>query len=76
MEEDLMTVVALRDRAEVEPAALFEFFRTQLPSYMVPEYLRIHDGPLPRSGSNKIEKFRLSETGVTADTYRRPRPVA
>jgi crotonobetaine/carnitine-CoA ligase len=76
LDEDLLAVIVLRPQAVVSAADLFAFAAEQLPGYMVPDFLRIIDTPLPRSASSKIEKYRLVEQGVTPDTFPRPRRSA
>jgi crotonobetaine/carnitine-CoA ligase len=36
--------------------------------FMVPRYLRFA-ASLPKTPTDKVEKFRLQQMGVTADTY-------
>jgi crotonobetaine/carnitine-CoA ligase len=36
--------------------------------FMVPRYLRFATS-LPKTPTDKVEKFRLQQIGITADTY-------
>jgi crotonobetaine/carnitine-CoA ligase len=36
--------------------------------FMVPRYLRFAES-LPKTPTDKVEKFRLQQDGITADTY-------
>jgi crotonobetaine/carnitine-CoA ligase len=37
---------------------------TKLPRYMVPRYIEVHAGELPKTPSQKVQKFKLAEAGV------------
>ncbi|WP_181778770.1 AMP-binding protein [Pseudonocardia pini] len=69
-EDEVLAVVVPKPGAELAPEALVEFLRPRVPYYMVPRYVRIVDD-LPRTPSNKVEKFRLREAGLTPDTWDR-----
>lgn len=69
-EDDVLAVLVPRSGATVDPVELIEFLRTRVPHYMVPRYIRFVDD-LPRTPSNKIEKFKLRAEGVTPDTWDR-----
>jgi carnitine-CoA ligase len=71
-EDDVLAVLVARPGETVDPVDLIEFLRTRLPHYMVPRYIRVVDD-LPRTPSNKIEKFKLRAEGITPDTWDRER---
>jgi fatty-acyl-CoA synthase len=52
-------MVTLRPGAEVSVDELRAHVRTQLAGFKVPD--RIHFGPLPKTATGKIQKFRLRE---------------
>jgi crotonobetaine/carnitine-CoA ligase len=70
-EEDIMLVAMRRPGSALTPAELVEHFRAQAPRHMIPRYIDLIDGPLPRTPTEKIARSELKKTGVTAETYDR-----
>jgi len=68
-EEVMVVVVAERDGA-VTPEELLDLCQERLPHFAVPRFVRFVE-ELPRTPSQRIEKFRLREIGVTPDTWDR-----
>lgn len=69
-EDEVMVVVALKADAHFDPVELIEFLRPRMAHFMIPRYVRVVDG-LPRTPTAKIQKIRLREDGITADTWDR-----
>lgn len=69
-EDEVLAAIALKPGGQLEPAELIEFLRDKLAYFMIPRYLRILD-ELPRTPTQKVEKHRLREAGLTADTWDR-----
>jgi crotonobetaine/carnitine-CoA ligase len=69
-EEDIMACVVLRPGAALAPAELAEHCAGQMARFMVPRYLRFA-AELPRTPTDKVEKFRLQAEGITPDTWDR-----
>lgn len=69
-EDEVLVVAALKDGASLDPAELIEFLRPRMAHFMIPRYVRVVDA-LPRTPTSKIEKIKLRELGVTADTWDR-----
>ena len=67
-EEDVMAVVVLRDDARLHPEELRRHCLEQGPASMAPRYVRFVRS-LPRTPTEKVEKHRLREEGVTFDTW-------
>jgi len=67
-EEDVMACVVLRPGASLQPPELIEFCRSRMARFMLPRYLRWMDA-MPRTPTDKVEKFRLQQSGLTADTW-------
>lgn len=65
-EHDVMLVATTSEK--VAPRALFDFCMERLPYYMVPRYIRFV-AELPKTPSLRVQKYRLREDGVTADTW-------
>jgi crotonobetaine/carnitine-CoA ligase len=77
-EDDIKVDLVLADGATLAPAALIEWIEQRLPAFMIPRYLQYRD-ELPLTPSQRIEKYRLQQEGVTAADYdggaRRPKKV-
>ena len=69
-EDEVMAVVALKEGVHFDPAELIEFLRPRMAHFMIPRYVRVVDG-LPRTPTAKIQKIKLREAGITADTWDR-----
>jgi crotonobetaine/carnitine-CoA ligase len=69
-ESDVMVAVVLRPNASLRPDELLDFCQGRMAHFAVPRYVRFVDA-LPKNASERIEKFRLREAGVTADTWDR-----
>ncbi|MBE0590915.1 MAG: AMP-binding protein [Gemmatimonadales bacterium] len=69
-EDEVMAVVSPVPGASIDPAELLEFLRPRLAHFMLPRYVRILD-ELPHTPTQKIEKYRLRQEGVTADAWDR-----
>jgi crotonobetaine/carnitine-CoA ligase len=67
-EEDVMVAVVLRDGAEVAAAELRAFCAERMARHMLPRYVDFV-ASLPRTPTEKVEKFKLVERGVTATTH-------
>ena len=52
------------------PRELIEHLIPRMPHYMVPRYVRVMD-QLPKTPTNKIQKFTIRDEGVTTDTWDR-----
>ncbi len=69
-EEDVMAAVVPRANAQFTAAQLIEFCASRLAGFMLPRYVRFVRA-LPKTPTDKVEKFRLREQGITADTWDR-----
>lgn len=67
-EEDVMACVVLRPGERPDAPALAAWCATRMARFMVPRYLRFA-ASLPKTPTDKVEKFRLQQMGITADTY-------
>jgi crotonobetaine/carnitine-CoA ligase len=66
-EEEVMACVVRQPGATLDAAALAAHARGTMARFMVPRYIRFMD-ELPRTPTDKVEKFRLAAQGITADT--------
>lgn len=71
-EEEVMACVVPRPGSGLTPRVLADHAAGCMARFMVPRYLRLMDA-LPKTPTDKVEKFRLQAEGVTADTWDRER---
>ena len=71
-EEDVMVAVVPRPGVRIEPAELADYCVARMARHMVPRYVDVVDA-LPKTPTEKVEKYRLVERGVTATTWDRDR---
>jgi carnitine-CoA ligase len=68
-EDEVMVCVVSRGDPGAFPFAEFvAYCRDQMPRFMVPRYVRAVER-LPKTPTERVEKYRLREEGVTADTW-------
>ena len=69
-EEDVMVAVVPRPGQTVDAAELIEHCAAGMAAHMVPRYVDVVDA-LPMTPTEKVEKYRLAERGVTPTTFDR-----
>ena len=69
-EDEVMAIVTLVDGASFDFAELIEFLRDRMAHFMIPRFVRIVDA-LPATPTNKVEKYKLKDEGITPDTWDR-----
>jgi crotonobetaine/carnitine-CoA ligase len=74
-EEDVMACVVVRPGSDLDAPALAAHAATVMARFMVPRYIRFMQA-LPKTPTDKVEKFRLVQAGLTADTWDREKPSA
>ena len=67
-EDDIKACIVLVDGGSVEPAQLFEFFKSALPYFAVPRYVEIVP-ELPKNATLRVMKHLLRGQGVTDATW-------
>jgi carnitine-CoA ligase len=69
-EDEIMAVVVLNDDAgeAFDPGELVVFCADRMPKFQIPRYIRTVSA-LPRTQTQRVEKFRLRREGITADTW-------
>jgi crotonobetaine/carnitine-CoA ligase len=63
-EEEVMACVVLRPDRALTPRELTDWCTTQMARFMVPRYFRFLPA-LPKTPTDKVEKFRLQQQGTT-----------
>jgi crotonobetaine/carnitine-CoA ligase len=67
-EDEVMAYVITQH--DVTAAQIFDHCEGRIPSFAVPRYLRLVD-ELPKTPSQRVQKAKLREIGVTDDTFDR-----
>jgi carnitine-CoA ligase len=69
-EEEVMIAVVRKPGHEFGPEQLLDHCQEQMAHFAVPRYVRFLD-ELPKTPSQRVQKFKLREQGVTDDTWDR-----
>jgi len=69
-EEEVMAVVVLKPGHELSEVELLDHCGPRMAHFAVPRYVRWADD-LPKTPSDRVQKFKLREEGITADTWDR-----
>jgi crotonobetaine/carnitine-CoA ligase len=69
-EDDVLAIVAPAPGATIDPLQLLEFLQPRLAHFMLPRYIRVMPD-LPRTPTQKVEKYILRQQGLTPDTWDR-----
>ena len=67
-EDEVMAALVPRDGERIDPAELVRFCESRLPYFAVPRYIDLLQD-LPRTENGKVQKFKLRERGVSAQTW-------
>jgi len=68
--EDEIMIVCIAEGAAPDPVELTHWMAERMPYFMVPRYIRFVDA-LPVTPTERVQKNRLRDEGVTADTFDR-----
>lgn len=69
-DDDVKAVLVLAGDASVTPEEIIRFCEGKIAYFMVPRYVEIKDS-LPKTPSERIEKYKLKEEGVTGRCWDR-----
>jgi crotonobetaine/carnitine-CoA ligase len=69
-EDDILVAVSLAEGRSLDPAELLGFLTPRMAHFMVPRYVRVI-GDLPKTPTNKVEKYLIRKDGITDDTWDR-----
>lgn len=69
-EDDVRIVVVRAEGSDLQARSLYEWLTNVMPKYMLPRYIEFTP-TLPRTATNKIEKFLLKDAGLAADVWDR-----
>jgi crotonobetaine/carnitine-CoA ligase len=65
-EDDIKACIVVDSK--IEPAELFDFFKSNLPYFAIPRYVDFLEA-LPRNGVGRVLKHKLRDAGNTAGTW-------
>ena len=69
-EDEVKLVVVLREGEHLEPEDLIRFCETRMAYYMVPRFIEFRTS-LPKTPTQRIEKYKLQLEGNKSDTWDR-----
>lgn len=69
-EEEVMVAVVLRPGSSLDPVDLIAHCREGMAHFAVPRYVRLME-ELPKTPSQRVQKYLLRQEGLTADTWDR-----
>ena len=67
-EDEVMIVVVLEEGKDLAPEEIIEFLKPIMPKFMIPRFIKFRDN-LPKTPTNRVQKVKLREEGVTSDTW-------
>ena len=68
--EDEIMIVCIPDGDAPDPAELTHWLAKEMPYFMVPRYIRFV-AELPKTPTERVQKNKLRDEGITADTFDR-----
>ena len=68
--EDEIMVICIADGSAPDPAEFTHWMAERMPYFMVPRYIRFVD-TLPKTPTERVQKVKLRDEGITADTFDR-----
>jgi carnitine-CoA ligase len=71
-EDEVMAAIVPRDGRALDLEQLLRFCAETMPRFAVPRYVRVVE-QLPKTPSQRIQKYKLRQEGITADTLDRER---
>jgi crotonobetaine/carnitine-CoA ligase len=69
-EDEVLVCLKLKPGQKLEPGQLMSYCEENMAYFMVPRYVRFLD-ELPKTPTERVEKYRLREEGITPDTWDR-----
>lgn len=62
-----MILVIPKEEKEIDPPELMDYLQPRMPYFMIPRFIRFVDS-FPETGTQRTQKNKLREQGVTKDT--------
>ena len=67
-EDEVMIVIVKEDGENLDPKEIIEFLKPIMPKFMIPRFIKFRKS-LPKTPTNRVQKAKLREEGVTDDTW-------
>ena len=67
-EDEVMIIVVKEEGENLDPKEIIEFLKPIMPKFMIPRFIKFRD-ILPKTPTNRVQKAKLREEGVTSDTW-------
>lgn len=67
-EEEVKAVIVLKDGHNITPEEIIRWCEPRLAYFAIPRYIAIRDS-MPKTPSERVEKFKLKQEGVTPDCW-------
>ncbi len=67
-EDELMVLVIPKQGKKIDPVELMDYLQPRMPYFMIPRFMRFVDS-FPKTGTQRTQKNKLREQGVTKDTW-------
>jgi len=69
-EDEVMVCLTLKARQRLTPEEITDYCQEHMAYFMIPRYFRFMEA-LPKTPTERIEKYKLREEGITQDTWDR-----
>jgi len=69
-EDEVMIVLVPKKGKSIDPKNLLKFLEPKMPYFMIPRFIRVEKS-LPKTGTQRVQKSKLREKGITKDTWDR-----
>ncbi len=69
-EDEIKIVVRLKEGEKLSPANLLDWCQERMAYFMVPRYVEFKE-ELPKTPTDRVEKYKLKEEGITKNTWDR-----
>lgn len=69
-EDELMIVIIPKKGKKIDHVKLLKFLEPKMPYFMIPRFIRFVKS-LPKTGTQRVQKNKLREQGITKDTWDR-----
>jgi len=69
-EDEVMVALVLKDDVSLDPVELLDWCQERLAHFAIPRFIRLVSS-LPKTPSQRIQKYVLRDEGVTTDTWDR-----
>ncbi|MFH1479782.1 MAG: AMP-binding protein [Pseudomonadota bacterium] len=69
-EDEVKATVVLKEGVKVDPLDLIKFCEPRMPYFAIPRYIEFVD-QIPKTPTEKMEKYKLKEMGITEKTWDR-----